>query len=374
MQGSIIGLRRREGSMAGQRDREQETATPEVPPVQLIAPVEVHEALASRGCSVCTKKGNKSSAPNQDRAACLVIDGGQVELLTVMDGHGEQGHTVAQLACEVLPPLLLRELPNLFLDPLNALTDGPTVTVGPQNPQEDTDWAAALHEAAVGSFAETHRLIELITTLSIDTGKGPPEGWPQIDARASGTTATVVVLLPGSRALIAHVGDSRAVLGCRRRDSPTDAWDVRDLTRDHKPDLPEERARVEAAGAKVHEIPCKPTPVHRVYTLGQTWPLINMSRSLGDLHAHTQGLSCVAEVSVVEQLWDAVTEDAVLIVASDGIWDVLSPSDAIQLVTAAKAGPEDPARVLANEAYSRWTARHLPDGYTDDITAVVKFL
>merc|ERR1719247_3910176 len=76
------------------------------------------------------------------------------------------------------------------------------------------------------------------------------------DARASGSTATVVMMLPRQRALVAHVGDSRAVLVRRRRgDGRTlegyGPWNPTELTRDHKPDLQDEKARIEATGAQI---------------------------------------------------------------------------------------------------------------------------
>ena len=40
----------------------------------------------------------------------------------------------------------------------------------------------------------------------------------------------------------------------------------------------------------------------------QAWPSINMSRSLGDLHAHSQGLSSEAEVRVKSKRIDSESE------------------------------------------------------------------
>lgn len=70
-----------------------------------------------------------------------------------------------------------------------------------------------------------------------------------IDCTFSGATATVSVLI-GGRLTSAWVGDSRAVLG--RLDGGT----VRayNLTNDHKPDLPEETARIESAGGRVEPL------------------------------------------------------------------------------------------------------------------------
>jgi len=151
-------------------------------------------------------------------------------------------------------------------------------------------------------------------------------------------------------------------------------WRVSDLTRDHKPDLPDESARIEATGASVVAVGTPPNSTHRVFSSHQTWPSINMSRSLGDLHAHSQGLTCVPEVLLTERLWDPEVEEAVVILGSDGIWDVVTPPVAIQVVAQAAAQGQDPAAALAKEAYGRWGRRFLQGNYSDDITALVKFL
>lgn len=78
-----------------------------------------------------------------------------------------------------------------------------------------------------------------------------------IDCTFSGATATVSVLI-GGRLTSAWVGDSRAVLG-RLEGGSVHAYD---LTNDHKPDLPEETARIESAGGRVEPLlVCSACPV-----------------------------------------------------------------------------------------------------------------
>merc|ERR1711979_112680 len=98
-----------------------------------------------------------------------------------------------------------------------------------------------------------------------------------------------------------------------------------------------------------------------------------MTRSLGDLHAHTQGLSAEPEVRVHQRLWNSSAEDAVLLICSDGIWDVIPSDLAIEIVAEQLSKGMDPASGLAAEAYQRWRQRGLPNNYSDDITVIVKF-
>lgn len=221
-------------------------------------------------------------------------------------------------------------------------------------------------EAAVQTFVEMHRLTEALTALSLDGEAGKSVSF---DARCSGATATTVVL-SSDRIFVAHVGDSRAVLGFH---PPAKQWMVRELTRDHKPELPEERSRIERTGAQVITVGQQPNVTCRVYSHQQAWPSINMSRSLGDLHAHSQGLIAEPEVNLIERSWDASSR-AVVILASDGLWDVIDSFTAVTMAWEAFEKGADPSHVLSQEAYARWARRELQAGYSDDISIIVRIL
>lgn len=261
---------------------------------------------------------------------------------------------------------------------------GPSSLAGPggagtlldsQNPQDAAEAIVDWPVAACQAFTETHEIFEALTLEAIHglgvTNTDKPYA---LDARASGTTATVVLLLTNRKALIAHVGDSRAVLGTRPRSNPRARWQAVNLTRDHKPELPDEHARIDKAGAQIISSGQHPNAVSRIFTPQQHWPMINMTRSIGDLHAHSQGLTADAEVAVAEQLWDPISQEAVLVICSDGVWDVMDSLSVVEFVSEPHAVGMEPAMALAHEAHVRWARRGLANGYVDDITAVVKFL
>ncbi|CAL0315732.1 unnamed protein product [Lupinus luteus] len=124
---------------------------------------------------------------------------------------------------------------------------------------------------------------------------------------AVGSTAVTAVLTP-EKIVVANCGDSRAVL-CRNGVAVP-------LSSDHKPDRPDELLRVEAAGGRV------------IYWDGaRVLGVLAMSRAIGDNYLKPYVIS-EPEVTVTERS----EEDECLILASDGLWDVVSNDTACGVV------------------------------------------
>ncbi|KAL8531142.1 hypothetical protein ACS0TY_007960 [Phlomoides rotata] len=120
---------------------------------------------------------------------------------------------------------------------------------------------------------------------------------PECDA--VGSTAVVAVVTP-QKIVVANCGDSRAVL-CR-------GGKAIPLSTDHKPDRPDELNRIQAAGGRV------------IYWEGaRVLGVLAMSRAIGDNYLKPY-VSCEPEVTETERS----VEDECLILASDGLWDVVS--------------------------------------------------
>ncbi|XP_057858298.1 probable protein phosphatase 2C 59 [Cryptomeria japonica] len=155
--------------------------------------------------------------------------------------------------------------------------------------------------------------------------------------RDAGSTASTAFLV-GNRLLVANVGDSRAVL-CR-------SGKAFPLSRDHKPNQTDERQRIEEAGGFV--------------MWAGTWRVggvLAVSRAFGDRLLKQY---VVAEPEIQEE----VVTDGVefLILASDGLWDVVSNQDAVAMIQSIE-DPEYAAKRLTEEAYRK--------GSADNITCVV---
>lgn len=150
-----------------------------------------------------------------------------------------------------------------------------------------------------------------------------------------GSTAVAVVVHEGEdghRTLLsANVGDSRAILSRNQR--------AVDLTRDHKPNDEREKARILGMGETIEwDHYCK---VHRVRNL-------SLSRAIGDRFAKpvVSGQVEIKHFPVEED------HDEFFLLASDGLWDVMSSQEVVSYVHD-KLNAPPPGGVLAKEDAKR---------------------
>lgn len=153
----------------------------------------------------------------------------------------------------------------------------------------------------------------------------------------SGTTLANFYIIK-ERFIAMGIGDSRVVIGVKNS--------ARALTEDHKPDHPYERARIEAAGGRVIRV-----GVPRVQ--GE----LAMSRAIGDVHLKPY---VIAEPLIVEGFLGI--ENDYVVLACDGVWDVLTEDDVIDIVR----GVADP-----QNAAEKIKASAIDLGSTDNITVIV---
>ncbi|KAL9240524.1 hypothetical protein vseg_014732 [Gypsophila vaccaria] len=155
----------------------------------------------------------------------------------------------------------------------------------------------------------------------------------EVEEMTVGSTA-VAVVVGEDVVVVANCGDSRAVL-CR------DGLAV-PLSTDHKPDRPDELARIEAAGGRVIN-----WNGHRV--LG----VLATSRSIGD-HYLKPYVSATPEITITQR----TGKDEFLILASDGLWDVITNEVACNVVRRCLAGKiQRKTQELANGICKRNSSR-----------------
>jgi hypothetical protein len=149
---------------------------------------------------------------------------------------------------------------------------------------------------------------------------------------------------------VANLGDSRAVL-CRRGAVVAE-------TKDHKPSDPPERARIEAAGGYVWE-EMEPSRVDGYLAVSRAFGSYNLKDEARP-HAERK-ISCVPD----EYTWQTEPGD-VLVVACDGLWDVLTSKQVARKVFDDYVASEDLA-ILAKDLIEKAFAAES----TDNISCVV---
>ena len=138
---------------------------------------------------------------------------------------------------------------------------------------------------------------------------------------------------------IANVGDSTIVLG-KTNGKPGEPEVIAEvITKDHKPEVEEEKRRIEALGGSV--LPSKAGTMRVVWERKRPGkscevdkiPLLNMSRSLGDLWSVTKkGEYLISPKPDVYFRSLDLPDDKFIILASDGLWNVLKPQETVEIV------------------------------------------
>ncbi|KAL8438419.1 hypothetical protein ACSSS7_000162 [Eimeria intestinalis] len=294
-------------------------------PVSRRSCVAVHASLSRAGC---TYPG--VSKTNQDAVGVAEGWGREQDAywFSVYDGHGPTGHHVSSRVCQKLP-LFVAEAWMHHKDLRQAFSQG---------------FKSASQDLKTSS----------------------------LNVECNGTTC-VSCVVQGSVLYTANLGDSRAILG--REGAPqgegAPCWQAVELTRDHKPELEDERKRILAAGGRIAALqedgqPCGPL---RVWLQSEDLPGLAMSRSLGDTLACRAGVISEPEVTVL----NLSPADRFLLLATDGVWEFISNEEAVQTLKpfVEARDPAGGCEALVKKAQRRWEEE---DGAVDDITCLLVIL
>jgi len=272
-------------------------------------------------CGV-SKKGHAPYNPrkkNQD--ALIMADDPNTNslVLCVLDGHGEHGDGVSQTFRDNLTK-------EMFNHP---------------------DWATDLKTATADAIAKCER--NLLRNY-------------RIDSEFSGTTLSMAVIR-GNHVTGVNIGDSRVILA---KAEGSGSITPQDITFDHKPDTPKEKERILACGGRVFAVEYDDgiDGPPRVWLGHMDIPGLAMSRSLGDVVAHSAGV--ISEPEFTEYELNPET-DKFLVVATDGLWEFIDNQETVDMVEGENA-PSGAVDVLITEAATRWMHE---EQVIDDTTIIV---
>ncbi|XP_047048083.1 probable protein phosphatase 2C 70 isoform X1 [Lolium rigidum] len=185
----------------------------------------------------------------------------------------------------------------------------------------------------------------------------PWDGWSEegnhsdFEGPTCGSTACVAIIR-NDQLVVANAGDSRCVISRKGQ--------AQDLSRDHKPDLPAERERIQHAGGFV--------------VAGRVNGSLNLSRAIGDMEmknnlrfpADRQIVSAEPEVNTV-QLSD---DHEFIVLACDGIWDCMSSQEVVDFVHE-KLRTEDSLSAICEKMLDRCLAPEAGGEGCDNMTVIV---
>ncbi|XP_063946731.1 probable protein phosphatase 2C 72 isoform X2 [Daucus carota subsp. sativus] len=229
----------------------------------------------------------------------------------VFDGHGANGHVVSKLVRNRLPSLLLNQMNNIMKYDTTSY-----------DKKDFEKWK----EACVSAFRVMDKEVKLLEN---------------VDCACSGTTA-VTVTKQGDDLLIANLGDSRAVLGKMV-----------------------EAERIRACNGRVLALKDE-SHVQRVWLPHEDSPGLAMSRAFGDFMLKNHGVISTPEVTCHRLTFS----DQFLVLATDGVWDVLSNNEVVSIIWAAKS--EDAAKAVVDAATAAWEHKY-PTSRRDDCTVICLF-
>lgn len=184
---------------------------------------------------------------------------------------------------------------------------------------------------------------------------------------ASSTSVTAV--LAGSFVAIGHLGDSRIAMGLERQGGG--ALEGEFLTVDHKPNMPLEQERIINSGGSVeylHNHNNKPFIRGGDFGIrkanGEQPMQLQYSRAFGGKDLKGYGLSCEPDVTICR----LSGFHKLMILATDGLWDVFSAQQAVQIAWEAQQQGQNPSEALVHHALADQQQR----GHcADNITAMV---
>jgi len=173
------------------------------------------------------------------------------------------------------------------------------------------------------------------------------------------TSTACTLMVTGDLLTIAHLGDSRLIVAVEdvpskcQSDSGTRLLAVQ-MTKDHKPNSASEMRRIQHCGGKVVRLGKRS---ERIFIRGADFEAradagekpyqLSYSRAFGARGLKHYGVSSVPDITVVDRSSRRVRW---AIIASDGLWNVVSAQEAVDISQEARQIGHDPSEALVQRA------------------------
>ena len=204
-------------------------------------------------------------------------------------------------------------------------------------------------------YSSKQKILSLFDSLSKNI-----ENSNVIDVYCSGSTA-VVIHITKEKIICANCGDSRSILISEINNG------IIQMSRDHKPELSDEKKRIIASGGRVDKI--YGVGPYRVWFKDGDYPGLAMSRSIGDALAHKVGVSSIPEIREFNL---NKSNPFAIVVASDGVWEFMSNEQVKNIVKKYKYNKDGfkCSKEIVEKSRQIWAGTSFA---IDDITCVTVF-
>ena len=255
----------------------------------------------------------------------------------VLDGHGSDGHFVSQFAARYI------QMEIQINKSINKLKDTELI----------------YQKLSSNNFQIIKNIFEYTDIKLQDQ---------EIESRNSGTTCVIVIQI-GRHIICANVGDSRAILVYDKNKDHN--YQILPLSIDCKPDLKEERERINRKGGIVekskNQFGVEMGP-WRVWAKNREYPGLAMSRAIGDFNGKDIGI--ISEPKIIET--DFSINICYIVICSDGVWEFLDNEDMMKFGNEyyEKNNPGGYCKEVVNFSIKCWESE---GRVMDDITMITIF-
>ena len=297
--------------------------------------------IGIKGCKSITQAGKERTGHRKKNQDNYIIEKNLNNILgfnlfAILDGHGENGHIISQLSSKYL----IKKFTNIS----NKYNDNESLYNFLKN---------SYFQKIIDIFLETDK--EIINQKNIDSS-------------LSGSTCVLVIQL-GEHLICSNIGDSRAILVYEENDKNK----IFELSHDLKPDLPEERKRINKMGGRVDKVTDEngeKNGPYRVYMKDEDQPGLAMSRSFGDKKAKSCGVIPYPEIIEYNLNY---YDSKYMVICSDGVWEFLTNEEVMFIGN--KYYIQNNMNDFCNELLKKSTElwENEESNYMDDITIVTVF-
>ena len=284
---------------------------------------------------------------NQDSYIMIdsLFDLGDVLIYGVMDGHGQNGHLASKYVKDAIKDYFSTRETYITNKKAKFLINSNII----YNKITKNDYSFLC------SFV--HNLHEDLTNKA------------KFDIHFSGTTLNLIFQL-GGKLINCNVGDSRSIIITQHKNENKQNK-VEAFSTDHKPDIWSEYERIVAQGGEVAPCPNETLKngIKRIWVKNEKYPGIAISRTIGDLVAHSVGVIETPEFNERDIIEDNI---CAVVCASDGIWEFLENEDVKNIVMKHyhKGDTKSAVNEIVKEASMKWREEGV---VMDDITCIVVF-